>query len=64
MYELIENLKEKQWLRSGSLNSQELGYILQAIKNSIAPSMEFPKHGVIEVKSPSGIGELRLLCHI
>ena len=25
MYELIDNLKEKQWLWSGSLSSQELG---------------------------------------
>ncbi|EFP97353.1 translesion DNA synthesis-associated protein ImuA [Vibrio caribbeanicus] len=62
MYELIENLKEKQWLRSGSLNSQELGIHPTGHKKLDSTlNGGFPKHGVIEVKSPSGIGELRLL---
>ena len=56
MYELIENLKEKQWLRSGSLNSQELGIHPTGHKKLDSTlNGGFPKHGVIEVKSPSGI---------
>lgn len=62
MYELIEHLKQKQWLWQGSQtpDSQEhysTGYSLldQKLEGG------FPKHGVIELQTPQAIGELRLL---
>lgn len=62
MYELIDHLKQKQWLWQGSQSPQEheffsTGFDLldQKLKGG------FPKHGVVELQSTLGIGELRLL---
>ncbi|KOO16874.1 recombinase RecA [Vibrio xuii] len=62
MYELIENLKQKQWLWSGVQTPEHsdhypTGYDLldQKLEGG------FPKHGVVELQGTSSIGELRLL---
>ncbi|MGF1908258.1 translesion DNA synthesis-associated protein ImuA [Vibrio kasasachensis] len=62
MYELIEHLKQKQWLWQGTAQHQTLetystGFPLLDSKLEGG----FPKHGVVELQSASGIGELRLL---
>ncbi|RTZ16473.1 translesion DNA synthesis-associated protein ImuA [Vibrio aquaticus] len=62
MYELIENLKQKQWLWSGAQVASHddcypTGYELLDQKLDGG----FPKHGVIELQTQYGIGELRLL---
>lgn len=62
MYELIENLKQKQWLWSGNQAPKQqdyhpTGYDLLDQKLSGG----FPAHGVVELQGATGIGELRLL---
>lgn len=62
MYELIEHLKQKQWLWQGSQTPESdehysTGYDLLDRKLQGG----FPKHGVVELQTPQGIGELRLL---
>ncbi len=62
MYELIEHLKNKQLIWQGSRTHveqdfQPTGFALLDEKLQGG----FPKHGVIELQSSSGIGELRLL---
>lgn len=62
MYELIEHLKQKQWLWQGNQTLAEqdhytTGYDLLDQKLSGG----FPKQGVVELSSPAAIGELRLL---
>lgn len=62
MYELIEHLKQKQWLWQGSQAPEEkahhpTGY--EVLDQKLMGG--FPMHGVIELESPVGIGELRLL---
>ncbi|WP_070963689.1 translesion DNA synthesis-associated protein ImuA [Vibrio sonorensis] len=62
MHELIENLKQKQWLwqanhtqSSGEYQSTGFDLLDQKLSGG------FPLHGVVEIQSPMGIGELRLL---
>ncbi|ROV59426.1 translesion DNA synthesis-associated protein ImuA [Vibrio ponticus] len=62
MSELIEHLKQKHWLWQGNAQNQptetySTGFALLDSKLEGG----FPKHGVIELQSDSGIGELRLL---
>ncbi|WP_165311842.1 translesion DNA synthesis-associated protein ImuA [Vibrio ziniensis] len=62
MYELIEHLKNKHWLWQGSetkyeLNTHSTGF--NALDEKLAGG--FPPHGVVEIQSQSGIGELRLI---
>ncbi|MGO1297718.1 MAG: translesion DNA synthesis-associated protein ImuA [Vibrio sp.] len=66
MNELITELKNKQWLWQGTSASchqlpgetgQTTGYALLDSKLSGG----FPHSGVVEIQSPAGIGELRLL---
>lgn len=62
MYELIEQLKQKQWLWQGKMPHEpqhhySTGFALLDQKLDGG----FPKHGVIELQTTSGIGELRLL---
>ncbi len=62
MYELIEHLKQKQWLWQGSHAPEEkaqypTGYDLLDQKLMGG----FPRHGVVELEGQTGIGELRLL---
>ncbi|PAU38535.1 recombinase RecA [Vibrio coralliilyticus] len=62
MYELIEHLKKKQWLWQGnhtpeSRDHHPTGFELldQKLEGG------FPIHGVVELQTTPGIGELRLL---
>ena len=63
MSELIDHLKQKHWLWQGNaqqsqpLEAYSTGFPL--LDNKLDGG--FPKHGVIELQSASGIGELRLL---
>lgn len=62
MSELIEHLKQKHWLWHGNVQQQpsdaySTGYALLDTKLEGG----FPKHGVIELQTDMGIGELRLL---
>jgi len=62
MYELIEHLKNKHWLWKGSETKTELSTHstgFDILDQKLAGG--FPPHGVVEIQSPSGIGELRLL---
>ncbi|WP_341659872.1 translesion DNA synthesis-associated protein ImuA [Vibrio sp.] len=63
MYELIEHLKKKQWLWQGSSELQSKGAYPTGYE-LLDERLEggFPHHGVVELHSSSGIGELRLLC--
>ncbi|MBF8999629.1 translesion DNA synthesis-associated protein ImuA [Vibrio nitrifigilis] len=62
MYELIEHLKNKHWLWRGSETSLEC-----ECQTSGYPELDqqlgggFPTQGVVELKTPVGIGEIRLL---
>ena len=62
MYELIEQLKNKHWLWQGSETQTTSDY-----RSTGYPELDthlcggFPTHGVVEIQSPIGIGELRLL---
>lgn len=62
MYELIEHLKQKQWLWSG-VQTQEHHDHLTTGFDLLDQKLDggFPKHGVVELQGSSGIGELRLL---
>ncbi|XAW88951.1 translesion DNA synthesis-associated protein ImuA [Vibrio sp. CDRSL-10 TSBA] len=62
MYELIEHLKNKHWLWQGSQTQTEpdahsTGF--SELDSKLCGG--FPAHGVIDIQSKSGIGELRLL---
>ncbi len=62
MYELIEHLKNKHWLWQGSETKTEnsahsSGF--EVLDAKLAGG--FPPHGIVEIQSLSGIGELRLL---
>ncbi|MBO0212449.1 translesion DNA synthesis-associated protein ImuA [Vibrio sp. Vb2880] len=62
MYELIEHLKNKHWLWQGSDTpceppSHATGFA--ELDSQLAGG--FPAHGVIDIQSACGIGELRLL---
>lgn len=62
MYELIEHLKNKHWLWQGSetkyeQSSHSTGF--NTLDDKLAGG--FPPHGVVEIQSLSGIGELRLI---
>ncbi len=62
MYELIEHLKNKHWLWQGSETKTELSSDTTGIKELDEKlSGGFPSHGIVEIQSLSGIGELRLL---
>lgn len=62
MYELIEHLKQKQWLWSGS-QTPDSGDYYSTGHDLLDQKLEggFPKHGVVELQGASSIGELRLL---
>ncbi|MFM2590441.1 translesion DNA synthesis-associated protein ImuA [Vibrio sp. TBV020] len=62
MYELIENLKQKQWLWSG-IQTPEYSDHHSTGFDLLDQKLEggFPKHGVVEIQGTSSIGELRLL---
>lgn len=62
MYELIEHLKQKQWLWSGSQTPDSHDYYSTGY-DLLDQKLEggFPKHGVVELQSHTSIGELRLL---
>jgi len=62
MYELIEHLKQKQWLWSGS-QTPDNGDYYPTGHDLLDQKLEggFPKHGVVELQGASSIGELRLL---
>lgn len=62
MYELIEHLKKKQWLWQGNQTPESQDYYATGY-SLLDQKLEggFPKHGVVELQSPQGIGELRLL---
>lgn len=62
MYELIEHLKQKQWLWSGSQTPDNDDYYSTGY-DLLDQKLEggFPKHGVIELQGAASIGELRLL---
>ena len=61
--ELIEHLKKKQWLWQGSSELQSKG-VYPTGYELLDERLEggSPHHGVVELHSSSGIGELRLLC--
>ncbi len=62
MYELIEHLKNKHWLWQGSETKTELRSDSTGVKELDEKlSGGFPAHGIVEIQSLSGIGELRLL---
>jgi len=62
MYELIEHLKQKQWLWSGAQTSESQDYYSTGY-DLLDQKLEggFPKHGVVELQGETSIGELRLL---
>ncbi|NOI80515.1 translesion DNA synthesis-associated protein ImuA [Vibrio tubiashii] len=62
MYELIEHLKQKQWLWSGS-QTPDSGDYYSTGHDLLDQKLEggFPKHGVVELQGAASIGELRLL---
>lgn len=62
MYELIEHLKNKQWVWQGSYHQTTQEFFSTGFR-LLDEKLQggFPKQGVVEVDSPSGIGELRLL---
>ncbi|OIQ24759.1 translesion DNA synthesis-associated protein ImuA [uncultured Vibrio sp.] len=62
MYELIEQLKSSQLLWQGT-HTPTLGEYLSTGFDTLDNKLEggYPKHGVVEIQSPSGIGELRLM---
>ncbi|WGY47434.1 translesion DNA synthesis-associated protein ImuA [Vibrio sp. ABG19] len=62
MYELIEHLKNKHWLWQGSQTQTEpdthsTGF--NELDHKLCGG--FPAHGVVDIHSESGIGELRLV---
>jgi len=62
MYELIEHLKNKHWLWQGSETKTALSNDSTGVKELDEKlSGGFPAHGIVEIQSLSGIGELRLL---
>ena len=62
MYELIEHLKQKQWLWQANQTPESQDYYSTGY-SLLDQKLEggFPKHGVVELQSSQGIGELRLL---
>lgn len=62
MYELIEHLKQKQWLWQANQAPESQDYYSTGY-SLLDQKLEggFPKHGVVELQSSQGIGELRLL---
>lgn len=62
MYELIEHLKQKQWLWSGAQTPDNHDYYSTGY-DLLDQKLEggFPKNGVVELQGESSIGELRLL---
>lgn len=62
MSELIEHLKQKHWLWQGNAQPEPLDAYPTGFP-VLDEKLEggFPKHGVVELQSISGIGELRLL---
>lgn len=62
MYELIEHLKQKQWLWQGNQTPEALDHHPTGFP-ILDEKLEggFPKHGVVELQTAQGIGELRLL---
>ncbi|MGL6258912.1 translesion DNA synthesis-associated protein ImuA [Vibrio sp. WXL210] len=62
MHELISNLKDKQWLWQGSQQPAEIDRTssgFELLDRELAGG--YPNNGVVELVSPLGIGELRLL---
>ena len=62
MSELVEHLKQKQWLWQGSNTRCEHEVITSGFEHLDAQlNGGFPRYGAVEIQSASGIGELRLL---
>ncbi len=62
MSELVEHLKQKQWLWQGSNTRCEHEMVTSGFEHLDAKlNGGFPRHGVVEIQSSPGIGELRLL---
>lgn len=62
MYELIEHLKNKHWLWQGSETQVEQRSDSSGIKELDEKlTGGFPAHGIVEIQSLPGIGELRLI---
>jgi hypothetical protein len=62
MYELIEKLKKKQLIWRGTQTPNSAEYLPTGFE-TLDQKLEggYPKHGVVEIQSLSGIGELRLM---
>ncbi|GAM77775.1 recA/radA recombinase [Vibrio ishigakensis] len=61
MQNIIDLLKRKQLIWQGSQQSSEQSYQPSYFPEWDQQLQGFPKTGVVEVQSPTGIGELRLL---